>query len=127
MHLNKSKTAGHCVYSYQYQRAGLNSTPAGPLELNGPALLMKDCRVTRCNLNAAKRLTKRTVFIHINGQPVETKGQRFRIVGQLTVDPRGKFRPEEFHFVWAKGRSRAGDAWPHVLFTPQGTFVVEIK
>ena len=146
-HIPKTKTASrklgklHTVYSYKPQglvRGNVPKvTPSAPLELNGPnaagvytdtPLLMKDVRAfTTSKLSVAQSQTARTVFIHMNGQPVSLGGALpagARIIGKLDVDPRGLERPAEYGFVWADTREPAGATWDYVYFSTGGAFAV---
>ena len=140
-HIQKSRRQGAAVYSYKPQalKAGgalPRSTPAAPLEFTpqahlagGAYTLLSDCRAfTSSKLKEVQRTDKRTVFIHING---EFSGQGrgdfppgYRVIGELTIDPRGKVRPAEYSFRWASDRSEAGDAWPFVVFNQRGAFAL---
>tara|TARA_R110000824_G_scaffold2991_5_gene13688 strand:+ start:473 stop:928 length:456 start_codon:yes stop_codon:yes gene_type:complete len=139
-HIPKTKAASrkagklHTVYSYKPQglvRGGLpKTTPSAPLELNGPALLMRDVRAfTTAKLKTAQSQTARTVFIHMNGEPVSLGGELpagARILGKLDVDPTGKHYAAEYGFVWADSRLPAGSSWDFVYFTTGGAFAVAL-
>ena len=138
MHLHKSRSRGRSVYSWQVQafKAHKQGTPKAPLELDGPAVMLANVKATRCNENTARKLEKRTVFLHVNGTVCQTLTQsgqtwaqagKLRLLGQLTVDPRGKDKPAEYEFVWAHNRQPAGWEWPVVLLTKDGAFAAEWK
>ncbi len=138
MHLNKSRTRGRCVYSWQLQafKAHKQGTPRAPFELDGPAVMLANVKATRNSLSWVQKITHRHVFLHVNGTVCETLTQsgqtwaqagKLRLLGQLTVDPRGKDKPAEYEFVWAHNRQPAGWEWPVVLLTKDGAFAAEWK